>query len=128
MDTKKIVIVEDDPMIMLSLQFLMKQQGHQSHLAKSGEEALELIKAIHPDLILMDVMLPNRTGVEICAILRDKAEFQHTKIILLTAKDRDTDIQKGMDAGANAYVTKPFSTIELTNTVQKLLAENKIKP
>ncbi len=124
MSPKKIVIVEDDPMIMLSLQFLMKQKGYQPHLAKSGEEALELIEAVHPDLILMDVMLPNRSGVEICQLLRAKEAFQQTKIVLLTAKDREADIQKGMDAGANAYVTKPFSTVELTNTVQTLLGED----
>ena len=123
MRKKSVLIVEDDPIIMLSLEFLVQKNGYQTHLAASGEAALESARTHQPDLILLDVMLPHCSGDEICQILRTKEAFQHTKIILLSAKGREVDIEHGLAVGADAYVTKPFSTHALVSQIQELLAE-----
>jgi len=120
---KKILIVEDDPVIVVSLEFLMIRNGYDVLLAKNGVEAMELLTNNAPDLVLLDVMLPDRTGLEICQEMRSKKEFDATKIILLSAKGREIDIEKGLTLGADAYVTKPFSTRELVKHIQDLLGE-----
>lgn len=123
MTQKAILIVEDDPIIMLSLEFLVQQNGYQTHLAKSGEDALESALVYHPDLILLDVMLPQKSGYEVCQILREQEAFRQTKIVLLSAKGREIDLEQGRLVGADAYVTKPFSTHALVKQIQELLAD-----
>jgi DNA-binding response OmpR family regulator len=118
---KKILIVDDEPNIVISLEFLMAQNGYNVFIARNGEQALDLIPEVKPDLILLDVMLPNRTGFEILQILRREKETKHIKIILLTAKGRDQDITKGITLGADAYITKPFSTRALVEKVKETL-------
>ncbi|MBF0288042.1 MAG: response regulator [SAR324 cluster bacterium] len=122
-DKKKVLIVEDDPVIVISLEFLMEENGYAVFIAKTGEEALELAEKHEPDLILLDVMLPQRTGFEVCQILRAQDKFEKTKIVLLTAKGREVDIKKGLTLGADAYITKPFSTRDLVKTVHDILAD-----
>ncbi len=122
-EKKKVLIVEDDPVIVISLEFLMDENGYAVFIAKTGEEALELAEEHEPDLILLDVMLPQRTGFEVCQILRAQDKFQDTKIVLLTAKGREVDIKKGLTLGADAYITKPFSTRDLVKTVHDILAD-----
>ncbi len=122
MKTPTILIVEDDPVIVISLEFLMAQNGYDVFVSHSGEDALEKLKTLKPQVILMDVMLPHRTGFEVCQKIRANSEHQDVKIILLSARGRETDINKGLSLGANAYITKPFSTRNLLETIKKLIA------
>ncbi len=117
----KLLIVEDDPAIVVSLEFLMAQQGYRVRIANCGEDGEKLAHEEIPDLILMDVNLPGLSGFDLCSQLRTEEAFSHTKIVLLTAKGKESDIQKGKDFGADTYITKPFSTRELVQTVQELL-------
>jgi DNA-binding response OmpR family regulator len=118
----KILIVDDEPNIVMSLEFLMRKQGHEVRVAGDGEQALDAAAEFEPDLVLLDVMLPRRSGYEVCQVLRARAESRHVKIIMLTAKGREVEMTKGMALGADAYVTKPFSTRELVDRVERLLA------
>ena len=116
-----LLIVDDEPNILLSLEFLMKREGYQVHLARDGVEALEAIAAQRPDLVLLDVMMPRKTGFEVCQEVRANEALKSTRILMLTAKGRDTDIAKGLALGADAYMTKPFSTKELVEKVRQML-------
>jgi DNA-binding response OmpR family regulator len=120
----KIVIADDEPNILISLEFLMKREGHQVVLARDGDQALEAVRRERPDLALLDVMMPGKSGFEVCQALRADESLAGLKIVLLTAKGRDTDVAKGLALGADAYVTKPFSTKDLARQVRELL-ENK---
>jgi len=118
---KKILIVDDEPNIVIPLQFLMEQNGYLTLVAQSGEEALESISKEKPDLVLLDIMLPGVDGFEVCEIVRLNPEWRNTRIIFLTAKGRDVDIAKGMVLGADEYITKPFSNQQIIDAVTKLL-------
>ena len=120
---KQILIVDDEPNIIIPLQFLMEKCGYHVLVAQSGEEALESVSKNRPDLILLDIMLPGIDGYEVCEILRLQPEWKHIKIIFLTAKGRDVDIAKGMVLGADEYITKPFSNKQIIDCVKKLLEE-----
>ena len=120
---KKILIVDDEPNLVIPLQFLMEQHGYRTLVAQSGEEALESISKEKPDLVLLDIMLPGIDGFEVCEIVRLNPEWRNTKIIFLTAKGRDVDIAKGMVLGADEYITKPFSNQQIIDAVTKLLKE-----
>jgi DNA-binding response OmpR family regulator len=116
----KILIVEDEPNIVTSLEFLMQRQGHETRVARAGDEALAEVESFRPDLVLLDVMLPRRDGFEVCQKLRADG-WSELKIVMLTAKGRDVEIEKGLAVGADAYVTKPFSTGDLVARVASLL-------
>ena len=116
----KILIVDDEPNIVLSLEFLMNQQGYETRVARDGDEALAAVEGFRPDLVLLDVMLPKRDGFEVCQQLRADG-WSELKILMLTAKGRDVEIEKGLALGADGYVTKPFSTAELVARVADML-------
>jgi DNA-binding response OmpR family regulator len=116
----KVLIVDDEPNIVLSLEFLMKQQGYETRVARDGDEALAEVERFRPDLVLLDVMLPRRDGFEVCQRLRADG-WSDLKILILTAKGRDVEIEKGLALGADGYVTKPFSTAELVARVANML-------
>ncbi|MBA4252379.1 response regulator transcription factor [Serpentinimonas maccroryi] len=116
-----LLLVDDEPNILISLEFLMKREGYQVLLARDGVEALELLAQHRPDLILLDVMMPRKNGFEVCQELRANDAFKSIRILMLTAKGRDTDVAKGLALGADAYMTKPFSTRELVEKVRSLL-------
>ncbi len=118
---KKVLIVDDEPNIVISLEFLMKREGFEVSIARDGEEALRKVEESVPDLILLDVMMPRKSGFEVCQQLRGNPAYAGLKIIMLTAKGRDTEVTKGLDLGADAYMTKPFSTKELAAQVKSLL-------
>jgi DNA-binding response OmpR family regulator len=118
----KILVVDDEPNIVLSLEFLMKQAGYQVRTASDGELALEAVAADCPDLVLLDVMMPRKDGYEVCQTIRANPNWQHVKIIMLTAKGREIEREKGMALGADDYVTKPFATRDVVEKVQELLA------
>jgi DNA-binding response OmpR family regulator len=121
MMANKILIVDDEPNIVLSLEFLMKQAGFQVSTAADGEAGLEAVAAESPDLILLDVMMPRKNGYEVCQTIRENPAWQHIRIIMLTAKGREVEKEKGLALGADDYVTKPFSTQEVVEKVQSLL-------
>ena len=118
----KVLIADDEPNILISLEFLMKREGHQVLLARDGDEALALIRSERPALVLLDVMMPGKSGFEVCQAVRADEALAGVKILMLTAKGRDTDLAQGLGVGADGYVTKPFSTRELAARVREMLA------
>jgi DNA-binding response OmpR family regulator len=118
----KILIADDEPNILISLEYLMKREGYAVSVARNGAEALETLRRERPTLVLLDVMMPAKTGFEVCQEVRADDELKDTLILMLTAKGRDTDVAKGLALGADDYITKPFSTKELVQKVRDLLA------
>jgi DNA-binding response OmpR family regulator len=119
--SKHVLIADDEPNIVISLEFLMKREGHRVTVARDGDAALETIRRERPDLVLLDVMMPGKSGFEVCQAVRGDDALAGVKILMLSAKGRDTDLAKGSALGANAYMTKPFSTRELADKVRELL-------
>ena len=119
--SKKVLIVDDEPNIVISLEFLMKKEGFEVAVAVDGDEALAKAASFRPDLILLDVMMPKKSGFEVCEALRADAANETMKIVMLTAKGRETEVAKGLAIGADAYVTKPFSTKDLAVRVKGML-------
>jgi DNA-binding response OmpR family regulator len=119
--SKHVLIADDEPNIVISLEFLMKREGHRVTIARDGDAALEAIRRERPDLVLLDVMMPGRSGFEVCQAVRADEALAAVKILMLSAKGRDTDLAKGSALGADAYMTKPFSTRELADKVRSLL-------
>jgi DNA-binding response OmpR family regulator len=119
--TTKILIADDEPNILISLEYLMKREGYEVVVARDGQEALDALHRERPRLVLLDVMMPKKTGFEVCQALRADESLQGTLVLMLTAKGRDTDVAKGLGVGADAYMTKPFSTKELVQKVRELL-------
>jgi DNA-binding response OmpR family regulator len=118
---KRILIADDEPNIVVSLEYLMKREGFEVDIATDGEAALGAVASFRPDLILLDIMLPKKDGFEVCQQIRANPEWRGVKVVMLTAKGRDTEVTKGLALGADAYVTKPFSTKDLLAQVRKLL-------
>jgi len=121
---KTVLIVDDEPNIVVPIEFLMEQNGYSTLVAGSGEESLEIIAKHIPDLVLLDIMLPGIDGYEVCEIIRLNPEWKKMKIIFLTAKGRDVDMAKGMVLGADAYIIKPFSNAEIIENVTRLLNDS----
>ena len=120
--TKKILVADDEPNIVVALEYLLRRSGYEVHIARNGDEALKQVEAHVPDLVLLDVMMPLRSGYDVCKRIRERPDWRHIKIIMLSAKGRDAEINKGLAAGADLYVTKPFSTREMVEKVSGLLA------
>jgi len=118
---QKILVADDEPNIVISLEYLLKREGYAVTIARDGQEALDAIARDQPDLLLLDVMMPKKTGFEVCQEIRLNEALQHIKILMLTAKGRDTDVVKGMALGADAYMTKPFSIRDLVQKVAEML-------
>ena len=119
--TRKILIADDEPNIVAALEFLLQRSGYEVHVARNGDEALARVEECNPDLVLLDVMMPLRSGYEVCQRIRERAEWRHVKIVMLSAKGRDAEVNKGLSMGADLYVTKPFSTRELIGKINELL-------
>ena len=119
--TKKILIADDEPNIVTALEFLLQRNGYEVYIARTGEGALKLVEEHKPDLVLLDVMMPLKSGYEVCQRMRERADWRHIKIIMLTAKGRDVEMSKGLSIGADLYITKPFSTQELVAKINGLL-------
>jgi DNA-binding response OmpR family regulator len=120
--SKKVLIVDDEPSIIVALQFLMEQNGYETLVAFSGEEAMETIARQHPDLILLDIMLPVVDGFEVCQRVRENPEWRDIRIVLVTALGSEANAAKGLALGADAYITKPFANADLIAKVKELLA------
>ncbi|MCP3939939.1 MAG: response regulator [Desulfobacteraceae bacterium] len=121
---KKILIVDDEPNIIVPLEFLMEQNNYDVRVANNGEQALEIISTYDPDLILLDIMLPGIDGYEVCQKIKKNPRFKHTKIIFLSAMARSIDIARGLKLAPNEYITKPFSTTDVVKKIKALLEEN----
>jgi DNA-binding response OmpR family regulator len=117
-----ILIVDDAPNIVLSLEFLMKQEGYEVFSVYNGEEALDFLQRKKPDLVLLDVMMPRKDGYEVCQEIRASDALKDIRVIMLTAKGRDVEREKGLALGADDYITKPFSTRDVVEKVRKNLA------
>ncbi|MBK9575364.1 MAG: response regulator [Rhodoferax sp.] len=119
--SQRILIADDEPNIVVSLEFLMKREGFDVQVAVDGEAALQAIAQQVPDLVLLDIMLPKKDGFEVCQQIRANPQWKSIKVVMLTAKGRDTEVSKGLALGADAYMTKPFSTKDLVAKVRELL-------
>ena len=120
---KRVLVVDDEPNIVMSLRFLMEREGFEVEVAESGPAALRALEGPPADLVLLDVMIPEFDGFEVCRQLRERPAWQQTKVIMLTAKGREVEREKGLALGADAYVTKPFSTRELVARVKTMLGD-----
>ena len=120
--TTKVLIADDEPNIVVSLEFLMKREGYEVIVARDGPAALDAIRRERPALVLLDVMMPKKSGYEVLAAARADEDLAGLKVLMLTAKGRDTDVAQGRGVGADAYVTKPFSTRDLAARVRELLS------
>jgi two-component system, OmpR family, alkaline phosphatase synthesis response regulator PhoP len=118
----RILIADDEENIVISLEFLMKREGFEVLIATDGERAVEMIRREHPDLVLLDVMMPKKSGFEVCQEIKSDPALRSVRILMLTAKGRETEVAKGLALGADSYVTKPFSTKELVERIRKILA------
>jgi len=118
---KKVLIADDEQNIVISLEFLLKREGFEVIVAGDGEAALQMIAEHRPDLVLLDVMMPKRNGYEVCQQIRANSALKGVKVIMLTAKGREIEVAKGMALGADAYVTKPFSTKDLVAEAKRVL-------
>jgi DNA-binding response OmpR family regulator len=116
----KVLIVDDEPSILMSLEFLMKKEGYQVYIARDGSEALDIIEREIPSIILLDIMMPNVDGYEVCQYVKNSIRFNHIKVIFLSAKNKEADMEKGYMMGADLYVSKPFSTRSLVAKVNAL--------
>ncbi len=119
--THRILIADDEPNIVVSLEYLMKREGYEVSIARDGQQAIDAILRERPHLVLLDVMMPLKTGFDVCQEVRATESVKDTLILMLTAKGRDTDVAKGLGVGASAYMTKPFSTREMAQKVRQML-------
>ncbi|GAB6050196.1 hypothetical protein JCM16106_10420 [Hydrogenophilus islandicus] len=122
--SRKILVVDDEEAISLALEFLLQRAGYEVAVASEGNEALEKVVTWHPDLVLLDIMMPGKDGFEVCQAVRERSDLpRQPKIFMLTAKGREIDRTKGLAVGADDYLVKPFSTEELLERVARHLAE-----
>jgi DNA-binding response OmpR family regulator len=118
---KRILIADDEPNIVASLEFLMEQAGYETKVAANGQEALELAASFQPDLVLLDIMFPVKSGYEVCQRLKSEPTTRDIKIVIVSAKGRDVEVAKALELGADAFIAKPFSTRELVAKVREML-------
>ena len=121
--TKKILVVDDEPNIVLSLEFLMKQQGYAVSSAVDGDSAMKEVERDPPDIVLLDVSMPGRSGFEVCEAIRANPAWNQMRILIVTGKGRDEDRERGLSLGADGYVIKPFETQDIVAKVKELLGE-----
>lgn len=118
---KKIIIADDEHKILMSLEYSFRKNGYDVFIARDGTEVLEFLKTMIPDVILLDIMMPNLDGYSTLDIIRQDNKLKDTKVIFLSAKNNARDIEKGMEMGADAYVTKPYSIKKLMQQIEELL-------
>jgi DNA-binding response OmpR family regulator len=119
---KRVLVVDDEPNIVMSLRFLMEREGFQVEVASTGQAAVAALAREPADLVLLDIMMPELDGFQVCQRIRDNPAWRDTKVVMLTAKGRDVERDKGLALGADEYVTKPFSTRDLVAKVKQMLA------
>lgn len=117
----KILIVDDEPNIVMALEYAFKKSNFEVFIARDGEEALQIAESVLPDLVLLDIMMPNVDGYQTLREIKDNAQMQHTKVVFLSAKNKNTDIQKGLDLGADKYLTKPFTVKKIIEEIKEII-------
>jgi DNA-binding response OmpR family regulator len=127
MSARRVLIAEDEEAILASLEFVVRGAGHEVRSARDGEEAMRALEW-RPHLVLLDVMLPRRSGLEICAAIRADASLAATRVLMLSARSASSDVARGLAAGADGYLVKPFSTRELAERVRSLLGPGALSP
>ena len=120
---KRVLIVDDEANIVAALDYLLRRSGYEVSVAATGDEALRQVEAFSPELVLLDVMMPQKSGYEVCRRIRERPEWAAVKIVMLSAKGREVEVSKGMSLGADLYVTKPFSNAELVARIRELLGD-----
>lgn len=118
---KKILIVDDEPNIVMTLEYTFKKSNYEVFIARDGQEALDILKTNFPNVIILDIMMPMVDGFATLEQIRKDANLQHTKVLFLSAKNKESDIEKGLALGADAYMTKPFSIKKVVEQVEELL-------
>ena len=119
---KKILIVDDEPNIVMTLEYTFKKSNYEVFIARDGQEALDILKSNFPDVIILDIMMPMVDGFATLEQIRKDANLQHTKVMFLSAKNKESDIEKGLALGADAYMTKPFSIKKVVEKMEELLS------
>lgn len=119
---KKILVVDDDPYILMSLEFVMKKGGNEVMIARDGTEALDIINSRHPDLVLLDIMMPDVDGYSICKYIKSTKALKDIIVVFISARTQEADIEKGLKMGAARYICKPFSTRDLAKEINELLS------
>lgn len=121
---KRVLIVDDEPNIVAALEYLLQRSGYEVRAAGNGDEALHEIEKFGPDLVLLDVMMPRRSGYEVCQRIREHEDWKRIKVIMLSARGREAEVNKGLSLGADLYITKPFSNAELVARIGDLLGDS----
>jgi len=117
----KVLIADDEPNIVTALEYLLRNSGYEVCVANNGEEALAQIENFAPDVVLMDIMMPIKSGYEVCQRMRERPEWSHIKVVMVSAKGREAEVAKGLSLGADLYVVKPFATQELVDAINRLV-------
>ena len=120
---KKVLIVDDDPNLIKALGWVLRKEGYEFDAAEDGEEALAKVKETQPGVILLDIMMPRKSGYQVCEEVKSSPAGDDISIVILSAKSQQADREKGMACGANEYITKPFSPQTIVNKVKELLGE-----
>jgi len=126
--TKRVLIAEDEESIVTSLEFLMRRCGYETRIARDGHLAVSSLADFRPDLVLLDIMLPGRSGFDVCRVIRADASLRATRVLMLTARGGAGEVERGLGAGADDYMTKPFATQELVARARALLGEGQETP
>ena len=121
MNNFPILIADDEPYILRALSFVLKKEGYNVETARNGQEALEKLKECHPRLLFLDIMMPKKNGYEVCEELKANPHLNSVHVIMLTAKGQESDKQTGMQAGADEYMTKPFSPRQVVARVNEIV-------
>ena len=121
--SKKVLIVDDEPNIVAALEYLLQRSGYEVRTASNGEDALRRVESFGPDLVLLDVMMPLKSGYEVCQRIRERADWNRIKIVMLSARGREAEVSKGLSLGADLYITKPFSNADLVARIAELVTE-----
>lgn len=122
MEPKKILIADDNENIREALTYLLEDEGYKLWMAKDGAEALREVKNVRPDIIFLDIMMPEMNGYDVCRIIKNDPELKKTYVIMLTAKGQVAEQERGKDVGADEYIVKPFSPMEILTKIKRLLA------
>ncbi len=117
----RVLIVEDEPHIVLSLEFLLQREGYETTAAADGEEGLALVRRLRPDVVLLDIMMPRRNGYEVCQAIKADPELRRIPVIMLSAKAQEVEVLRGLELGATAYIAKPFGNAEVLEAVRAAL-------
>jgi DNA-binding response OmpR family regulator len=121
---RKVLIADDEPNIVTALEFLLKRSGYDVRVVVNGEEALAMVDSYAPDVVLLDVMMPIRSGYDVCQRIRERPDWRHIRIVMLSAKGREAEVSKGLSLGADLYITKPFSTQDLIAAIDGLFRDD----